>query len=290
MTGQMELLREMVTSQSGSTAGRESDPVKLTRLSEDDDIESYLTTFECMMEANEVDKARWASNLHPSSALGPKEAKTYAVVKAAILRCYYINEETYKRFRDLQMKSGETLQELVTHLTDIATKWLRDCTSMEEVHDALIKEQLLETLSKDVHVWMTERKPKTSAEAGQLAEDYLQAWSTMTPTPATTKPDRDRLPPGKCPKCGELGDWASDCQQIQQYWGGQHRPKCFKCNQKGHLSFNCPVRSSLYCEGVELARRAKINEQLSTRVGQRSFYDDLTIFECASLSQEEGGI
>ena len=48
--------------------------------------------------------------------------------------------------------------------------------------------QLLTTLPEDVRIWVTERKPKTSKEAGQLAEDYLPARSTTsTLKPSSTK-------------------------------------------------------------------------------------------------------
>ena len=36
-------------------------------------------------------------------------------------------------------------------------------------------EQLLNALPEEVRIWVKERKPKTSAEAGQLADDYAQA-------------------------------------------------------------------------------------------------------------------
>ena len=63
----------------------------------------------------------------------------------------------------------------MTHLTDLASKWLKDCSSIDEVRDTIAKEQLPATLPEDVRVWVSERKPKTSAAAGQLAEDCLQA-------------------------------------------------------------------------------------------------------------------
>jgi hypothetical protein len=70
---------------------------------------------------------------------------------AAILHRYNINEETYrKQFRGLTLNSGETPWELVTHFTDLANKWLKDCSSVDEVRDAIVKEQLLATIPDDM--------------------------------------------------------------------------------------------------------------------------------------------
>ena len=143
------------------------------------------------MKVYEIDSARWAYKLAPQltgraqqayAALNPDEAQSYDTVKAAILRRYNINEETYrKRFRSLKHKSGLAPTELVTRLTDLAGKWLKECSTADAVKDAVVKEQFMAALPEDVRVWVTERKPKTSAEAGQLAEDYLQARSLNTP-------------------------------------------------------------------------------------------------------------
>lgn len=39
----------------------------------------------------------------------------------------------------------------------------------------MVREQLLDMLPEDVRLQVYERKLKTSAEAGKLAEDYMQA-------------------------------------------------------------------------------------------------------------------
>jgi len=58
---------------------------------------------------------------------------------------------------------------------DLAEKWLKGCVDRRRVVNKLVKEQFVEVLPEEVKVWVKERKPNTSEEAGQLAEDYRQA-------------------------------------------------------------------------------------------------------------------
>ena len=44
------------------------DPLKLTKLTETENIESYLTTFERMMHVYNVDEEQWAFKLAPQLA------------------------------------------------------------------------------------------------------------------------------------------------------------------------------------------------------------------------------
>ena len=70
MREQMEMLQRLVERTMNQEQERErvpaagversKDSVKLTKLTEADDIEAYLTTFERMMAAYEVEKTRWA--------------------------------------------------------------------------------------------------------------------------------------------------------------------------------------------------------------------------------------
>ena len=285
MRQQMELLQKLVQDRPKAAlvwGPDETEHMRLTRLSDGDNIEAYLTTFERMMEAYGVSREHWPFKLAPQltgkaqqayAALPPEGAKVYDTLKAAILRCYNINEETYrKRFRSLEMKTGEAPRELVTRLQDLAARWTRECKSAEELLDLIVKEQLLNMLLEDVRVWVTERKPKTSGEAGELAEDYLQARSTT----ASSKTDKkDKPPPGKCPKCGQPGHWARHCPNSQMKREEptprkETRPnyldgvKCYSCNQKGHLAANCHSKS-LYCDRVATEALPRGQERVHCR-------------------------
>ena len=79
---------------------------KLTKLSDQDDVKAYLTTFERIMVVFEVDRARWAHMLTPQltgkaqkafAAIDDALAGDYDVLKAAILKSYNITAETHRQ-------------------------------------------------------------------------------------------------------------------------------------------------------------------------------------------------
>ena len=166
MRRQMERLQDMFTERSATTISarghRTAEPIKLTKLTDEDDIESYLTTFERIMAANEVSQDRWSFQLAPQltgkaqqayAALPPEKAKTYDTVKEAVLRLYDINEETYRqRFLKLRPQEGESPQELITRLKDLAARWARESKSRGALLDLIVREQFLA-------VYTTRRRP-----------------------------------------------------------------------------------------------------------------------------------
>lgn len=104
------------------------------------------------------------------------DAGTYQKVKKAIFRRYDTNEETYRqRFRVARLKDGEAYTELATRLEDLAKKWTADCDTVQAVIEKLVVEQLLNTMPRELRIWMCERNPTTGKEVGKLADDYKLA-------------------------------------------------------------------------------------------------------------------
>ena len=254
---QMELLVKLVEAkktESPEPTRTGENELRMVKLTDCDDIEAYLTTFERLMAAYSVPRAKWIFKLAPQltgkaqqayAALTTEDALSYDAVKAAILRRYDITEETYRqRFRAAVRSHEESHRDLSIRLGDLANKWLRGVNTVELVKEAIIQEQLLNTLTPAVRVWVKERKPKTALEAGQLADDYTEARRQSAkddqvismPAPGTktsSQPSKEDGGPshsrGKRPF--RPGHWRGDYLSTVT---------CYKCGKQGHVASRCP--------------------------------------------------
>ena len=269
MARQMDLLRGLVEGTRGEVGGdrRAAKDPKVAKLMDNDDIEAYLVTFERLTAAYEVPTSRWAFQLAPElsgkaqqayAALSGEAASDYKQIKEAILRRYDVNAETYRqKFRGASMNVGETTKELRVRLEDLAKKWTKDCDTIDKLRDVVVFEQLLNTLPKDIRVWVQEHNPKSSEEAAQLANDYIQArWMA----PSTVPEGKKEKSPSQmvCHKCKQKGHKARNCPEAGVS-AASLTPKteklkrdlkdviCYTCQQKGHYSANCPSKPNLLC-------------------------------------------
>ena len=52
---------------------------------------------------------------------------------------------------------------------------MKKYTTLDEVFELLVIEQLVNVMPADLKIWINERKPTTALEAGGLADQYMQA-------------------------------------------------------------------------------------------------------------------
>ena len=228
---------------------------KLSKLTDSEDIEAFLKTFERVMEAYQVDQSLWAFQLAPQltgkaqlayAALCREDAAKYDEVMAAILRRYDINAESYRtRFRGAKRKDGESYREVAVRLQDLLKKWMEGCVTVDEVFEKILIEQLLNIMPLDLRIWVSEHKPESVAQASDLAENYVQAQKIFPTHRLSTGDQREGLgkETRKCHSCHKEGHLARDCPEIETHSTapGKEMPsgtdkvkkplKCFNCNQ-----------------------------------------------------------
>ena len=151
---------------------------------------------------------------------------------------------------------------------DLTRKWTRKCEDVDAVREVIAVEQLLNSMPVGLRIWVRERKPKTVAEAGRLADDYTEA---RGPQEGRRVQEAAREPskmmsggPRQCYTCGKPGHLSRDCLQkssggIQPKvepvtrdtrQGDRDGPRCFRCHQKGHFANRCPSQPALLCYQV----------------------------------------
>ena len=239
--------------------------MKLVPLTERDDIEAYLETFERIMAAHQVEKDCWPQYLAPQltgraqlafAALPVDDLGSYDAIKLDILQRYDITEEAYRRrFRSAVRGSGETNRELAVRLMDLLGKWLKECNSVEEVRESIGIEQFFNTLPEEKRLWVTERKPETCLKAGELMDEYEQARrqgvDSERAVHGNSQPER------KCHYCGKVGHEEEVCYKKTRDEGGRQKGiVCFNCKKPGHPARRCPNNRAL------LGRESKVNGNL----------------------------
>lgn len=98
--------------------------------------------------------------------LGEGESNDYHVIKKAILKRYNLTASTYKdKFRTCKQNPNETFRECYTRSLNYFEHWCQ----MERVNhnfqtlvDMIMREQLVNSSSKDLQVWLKESQPKSS--------------------------------------------------------------------------------------------------------------------------------
>ena len=214
-----------------------------------DSIDSYLERFERHARANAWPDSRWATCLSALltgraldvySRLPEDECANYESLKTALLHRYNLNEEGYrKKFREGKPEEDENAEEFIYRLKRYFEKWvnLSDAErSYEGLRDLIIKEQVINTLPRELGIYIQERTPKDLKELAQIVEKYLKAHGTVL----SAKNSKNGVNDAKCFICQNPGHKAVDCTVKT---GRLSQKRCFKCNGVGHVFSECASKN-----------------------------------------------
>lgn len=149
----------------------------------EDDIETYLESFEWMACTHHWPREDWVTQLKPhlskkalpaGGILEFSSTQDYDLLKKSILRQYNITAETQRHtFRHFQYMESQGPRETHRKLQTLCQRWLKpEKHTKEQILDLLVLEQFLTILPQKMQTWVRECSPETCDQAIELAESF----------------------------------------------------------------------------------------------------------------------
>jgi len=241
---------------------------------EGSDMLLYLVNFERTCKRAGVDKAMWSACLltvlPPKTAdilaqLSANEADNYDTVKAALLKRHRLGAEALqKKFRHMTKSEHETYHDLAYRLEICCSQWLEaaEVKTKEEAQALMCLEQFLNALPHSIRVWILDQQKSDLrvSEAATLAEEYAnrRGWNTsgdrgrLKPKYVQNKADNvnrkdsteQSVAHGQRPADPESAKPPENsnipAEKNKQFEKKARGPRCYGCNERGHVRPECP--------------------------------------------------
>ena len=216
-----------------------------------DEFDSYILRFERFAIQQGWETELWASYLSAClkgpalevySRLSPEDSQSYDKLKHSLLAKYNLTEEGFrKRFRSQRMKTSETWQEFASRLRHYLDRWIETSDSEDTfcgLKDLILREQLLETCSQDLRVFIKEHKATSAEHVVELATIYAEAHK------GRVNHETAKMFAPKCFICDKVGHKAADCRMNSRgkdvkQCSSVNAMKCEYCGKMGHLERWC---------------------------------------------------
>jgi hypothetical protein len=153
-----------------------------------DNLDQYLERFERYVTILKYPKDKWALQLSTQltgkalavcTQLTPEDALDYHILKSALLQRYQMTEDGYRhKFRTSRPERSETPRQFQARLNSYLENWIH-LSGVEKTYknaiDLFMREQFIVCCSKDLSVFLRERKCNTIEDLVNSAENYVDA-------------------------------------------------------------------------------------------------------------------
>lgn len=151
------------------------------------DIEVFLRSFEKIANVYNWSRDQWPARVVPSLAgkaleayarMNEEDSKDYDKIKKAILKKYELTSDSYRdKFRATVQRHDENFREYRDRVENLLQHW---CDSAEindfnSLFNLVLREQLIQSSSKELQVWLKENTPETIDDVVKIAEAYQAA-------------------------------------------------------------------------------------------------------------------
>lgn len=225
----------------------------MTKMSEKEDVETYLDLFEKHEQFLEIPKEIWTAHLRPllnsrardvlvgAQALDEADfdALRAHLVKALGCRTESLGSQCTK----LRGNDMETFAELEHRTRKLYSRWLKDMDAQQRLQ-AVVLEKLYSMLPLQCMHHCRDKKPKTSLELAGAVSDYLTDHNLTNWKSYQGRQDREWKPQQQGGQTNSRNKTPS--QQLRPIkprddsW--EKSAECFYCKERGHIAVHCPKK------------------------------------------------
>ena len=175
-----------------------------------------------------------------------QQAGDYIALKEGLLKRFQLTEEGFRnKFHDCKAEVGEAPNQFLARLENYFTRWIELADTektYEGIRDLLIREQYLQTSSRDLVLFIRERKPRTNAELSTLAERYLDAHAGKTKMAEQRRFDSEN---NSMPETDNKQSQDASALPATGKEFKKEEKKCFICFKTGYIAKDCYAKGNV---------------------------------------------
>ncbi|XP_038057353.1 uncharacterized protein LOC119728962 [Patiria miniata] len=238
-----------------------------------DDMDSYLGRFERYATSMKWPHDEWALPLsilltgkatEVYTRLPDDLASNYEELKLALLHRFELTEDGFRtKFRQCRPETNENYTQFAERIKRYLLRWI-ELSSTDRTFDGLVdltmREQIINGCSRELRLFLKERKPGSLSEMTKIADRYQEAHK-----PTTSRFEDRQVRKDGQRKPFDRGAKGNESERSVSEHRSRDDRTCFKCGKKGHIAMYCRVKAKSQPQASKTAGLKEVNSETPQR-------------------------